>query len=287
MIRRCPRLVGLIAIAIAASLTGAQAATAHQTPATPLALAATDPVLDDGSHYDCSVVTAEPGSILGFGMTSSTFQPVLMIAQGADCTSPGGVLYFDLANRGNRSQASLHFRAQANQYLLIASSMAPGKTGQYWLATDARPATAAGEGPGLTRPAPEYRLRRLYGANPGIDQSDASSVAAWFTPDMAAVLSRLNQTTDGYGLGFDYLVDGQDSDLSAITYTFYEAGSDARPGMRVRFNNFGQPVDLDFKLEWVTDWVIANIRSLAPDGTEKWNLRDRVDQALAEAEATR
>lgn len=283
MTRRRPRL--LVLIAVATALTGAQTATARQVGPLPTAasLAATDPTMDDGSHFDCYVVPADPGSILGFGMSSSTFQPVLMIAQGPDCANPAGVLYFDLGNRGNRTQAGLHFRAQSSQYLLIASSMAPGQTGPYRLATSTRPATAAGDGPRLNRPAPEYRIRRLYGPDTVIDESDPSSVSAWFTPDLAAALTRLDQANDGIGVGFGYLVDGQDSDLSAITYTFYEAGSDGQPGMRVRFNNFGQPVDLDFKLHWGSDWLIANIRSLAPDGTEKWNLRDVVAAGLREA----
>lgn len=284
MIHRLPRVLALIAVATA--LSGAQTATTHQAAPMPTTgdLAATDPRMDDGSHFDCYVVPAEPGSILGFGMISSTFQPVLMITQGSDCASPRGVLYFDLGNRGNRRQAGVHFRAQSDQYLLIASSMAPGQTGRYWLATDTRPATAAGDGPRLNRPAPEYRIRQLYGPDIVIDESDPSSVSAWFTPDLASALTRLNQANDGIGVGFGYLVDGQDSDLSAISYTFYEAGSDGQPGMRVRFNNFGQPVDLDFKLHWATDWVIANIRSLAPDGTEKWNLRDVVAAGLRDAD---
>ncbi|MFT4912356.1 MAG: hypothetical protein ACI9YM_000931 [Brevundimonas sp.] len=284
MIRRLQGLLALIAIATA--LTGMQTATARQTDPLPTtgSLAATDPIMNDGSHFDCYVVPAEPGSILGFGMTSSTFQPVLMIARGPDCASPGGVLYFDLGDRGDRRQAGLHFRAQSSQYLLIASSMAPGQTGPYWLATSTRPATAVGDGPRLNRPAPEFRIRRLYGPDTVIDESDPSSVSAWFTPDLAVALTRLHQANDGIGVGFGYLVDGQDSDLSTITYTFYEAGSDGQPGMRVRFSNFGQPVDLDFKLHWGSDWVIANIRSLAPDGNEKWNLRDVVAAGLREAE---
>ena len=287
MIARRPCLTGLITVL--AALAGAQTALARQPAPSPAALSldATDPLMDDGSHFDCTVVPTEPGSLVGFGMTTTTFQPALFVVQGSDCASPGGVLYFDLGTRGNRRQAGLRFGAQSRQYLLLASSMVPGQTGQYWLASDSRPATATGDAPGLSRPAPEYRLRLLYGPEPVIDESEPSSLAAWFTPELASALTRLHHATEGYGLGFDYLVDGQDSDLSAITYTLYEAGSDGQPGMRVRFNNFGLPVDLDFRLHWRGDWMISNIRSLAPDGTEKWNLRDSIDRALTDAEAAR
>ena len=283
MIRQYRSLSGLISFALA--LTGAHTVSASQnpTPATAQSLTETDPLLTDGSHFDCYEIPAEPGSILGFGMTSTDFEPVLMIAQGQDCARVAGVLYFDLGNRDIPDSARLHFRAQSSQYLLIANSMAAGQTGSYALASSSRPASSDDAGRRLNRSAPEMRIRRLYGPNTVIDAADPASLSAWFMPELAAAMTRLHRATDGYGIGFDYLVDGQDSDLSAITYTLYEAGSDGEPGLRVRFSNFGQPVDLDFKLHWTSDWVITNIRSLAPDGTEKWNLRDTVADALREA----
>lgn len=283
MIRCRTRFLALITIA--AAMACAQIAMARQAdaPQTTQSLATTDTLMADGSHFDCYVVPAEPGSVLGFSMTSSAFKPVLMIVQGADCTNLEGVLYFNIGNQNDTNGAVVHFRAQTSQYLLIANSMAAGQTGPYQMASSTRSATADGEGPRLTRPAPEYRIRLLYEPDSAIDPGDPSNVSAWFTPELAAALTRLHQASDGDGVGFDYLVDGQDSDLSAISYTLYEAGSDGQPGLRVRFNNFGQPVDLDFKLRWTSDWVIANIRSLAPDGTEKWNLRDIVGEALRES----
>lgn len=121
------------------------------------------------------------------------------------------------------------------------------------------------------------RIRSLYETDTTIDETDPASVSAWFSPDLATEITRLHNASGSYGVGFDYLVDGQDSELSEITYAFYEAGSGGRPGVRVRFTNFNTPVDLDFRFDDTkTPWLITNIHSLRPDGTEKWNLRDTV-----------
>jgi hypothetical protein len=124
------------------------------------------------------------------------------------------------------------------------------------------------------------KVRSLYETDTVIDEADPASANAWFSPDLAADLVRLYSRPESLGIGFGYLVDGQDSELSAITFASCEAGTDDRPGVRVRFTNFGEPVDLDFILD--NDGRIANIRSLSPDGTEKWNLRDTVAEALRE-----
>ncbi|WP_339871457.1 hypothetical protein [uncultured Brevundimonas sp.] len=122
------------------------------------------------------------------------------------------------------------------------------------------------------------RIRSLYETDVTIDEADPASANAWFSPGLAADMIRLYSRPGSYGIGFGYLVDGQDAALSAITYAFHEAGSDGRPGVRVRFTNFGEPVDLDFLLD--DHGRIANIRSRAPDGSEKWNLHESVVEAL-------
>ncbi|WP_339915150.1 hypothetical protein [uncultured Brevundimonas sp.] len=122
------------------------------------------------------------------------------------------------------------------------------------------------------------RIRSLYETDATIDEADPASVNAWFDSDLAAEIIRLHNASGSYGVGFDYLVDGQDSELSAITYAFHDAGTDGRPAVRVRFTNFGEPIDLEFVLD--DGGRIANIHSRAPDGTEKWNLHNTVAEAL-------
>ncbi|WP_417232603.1 hypothetical protein [Brevundimonas sp.] len=122
------------------------------------------------------------------------------------------------------------------------------------------------------------RIRSLYETDLMIDEADPASAGAWFSPDLAADMVRLYSRPGNYGIGFGYLVDGQDSDLSPITYAFQPTGTDGRPAVRVRFTNFGEPIDLEYVLD--DDTRIANIRSRAPDGSEKWNLRDTVTEAL-------
>ncbi|WP_339930150.1 hypothetical protein [uncultured Brevundimonas sp.] len=132
--------------------------------------------------------------------------------------------------------------------------------------------------PGPDATAAVARIRSLYETDMVIDEADPASANAWFSPGLAADMIRLYSRPGSYGIGFGYLVDGQDSELSAITYAFQNAGTDGHPAVRVRFTNFGEPIDLEFMLG--DGGCIANIRSRAPDGTEKWNLHDTVIDAL-------
>tara|TARA_R110002051_G_scaffold4783_7_gene26428 strand:+ start:209 stop:766 length:558 start_codon:yes stop_codon:yes gene_type:complete len=125
------------------------------------------------------------------------------------------------------------------------------------------------------------RIRSLYESDTFINEADPANANAWFSADLAADISRLYGRPGEYGIGFAYLIDGQDEDIAGITYTFHAAGPDSRPTLRVRFTNFGEPVDREFIFD--DDWRIANIHAFAPDGTEKWNLRDAVTDALQDA----
>lgn len=122
------------------------------------------------------------------------------------------------------------------------------------------------------------RIRSLYETDTFINEADPASANAWFSPDLAADMTSLYSRPGEYGIGFAYLIDGQDEDIAGITYTFHDAGPDSRPTLRVRFTNFGEPVDREFIFD--DNWHIANIRGFAPDGVEKWNLRDAVTDAL-------
>ena len=122
------------------------------------------------------------------------------------------------------------------------------------------------------------RIRSLYETDTFINEADPASANAWFSPALASDITRLYSRPEGDGIGFAYLIDGQDEDIAGITYNFHDAGPDSQPTLRVRFTNFGEPVDREFIFD--DDWRIANIRGFAPDGVEEWNLRDAVTDAL-------
>lgn len=125
------------------------------------------------------------------------------------------------------------------------------------------------------------RIRSLYETDTFIREADPASANAWFSADLAADMTSLYGRPGEYGIGFGYLVDGQDEDIAGITYTFHEARPASQPTLRVRFTNFGEPVDREFIFD--NDWRIDNIRGFTPDGVENWNLRDAVTAALKDA----
>jgi hypothetical protein len=128
--------------------------------------------------------------------------------------------------------------------------------------------------------APDDYVRELYEDGIYFDFSSEEAAGRWFTPALVADLVRFHQLTDGYGFGFDLLVDGQDADIAGFDVTIMSL---ERGGAEVRatFENFGEPVTLDFTLtRHAHGWLIADITSRARDGDVVWQLSEMTREGL-------
>ena len=110
---------------------------------------------------------------------------------------------------------------------------------------------------------------------------------AWLTPELSGRIDQLNAAANDHGgagavIGFDPLVDGQDAELARFDYAARE--TDYGVEIRVRFTNFGEPVDLTFQMvETEAGWRTREIRSRAPGEQTRWTLTGLLDTAARES----
>lgn len=110
---------------------------------------------------------------------------------------------------------------------------------------------------------------------------------AWLTAELSGRIDQLNAAANDHGgagavIGFDPLVDGQDVELARFDYAARETGYGVE--IRVRFTNFGEPVDLTFQMvETEAGWRTREIRSRTPEGQTRWTLTGLLDTAAREA----
>ncbi|MBU1347924.1 MAG: hypothetical protein KKA16_13375 [Alphaproteobacteria bacterium] len=136
------RLSALIAAAVA--FAGPVAAQTTMLPGDTVQrdLTASDPTLEDGSHYQCFSVRTVQGEGLQIDMTSDAFDTYLTIGTGA-CATPTNADADDDGGEGTNSRLT---RVGDGERLIIrANSLQGGKTGAYRLTVTqvSRPGQAA------------------------------------------------------------------------------------------------------------------------------------------------
>lgn len=274
-----------LAVALAAATAGEAVA---QSPLaageTRGELTASDDRMHDGSYRDCHVLTVAPGSEVTLTQASTAFDSYLIAAVGSDCATSAVSWYVNDDARDGSLDAALRFRAIAPSYVVLANSAGPGETGPYLLTTRVVRPDRIDPAVALSLSLPEVQINNLYASDDPFDLDDLASLRRWFTPSLARALNRLQQRTDGLGLGFDFLVDGQDSDLSNFRFSLHPGPAPDQPVVRAEFLNFDTPVRLDFVMTaGETNWLIANVRSFGPDGDEKWALNNQIAVAMIDA----
>jgi hypothetical protein len=115
-------------------------------------LDAQDPLLADGSHYECYVVTGAPGSSVMVTMRSTVFDTYLLalptdVAGCGDVPAEGAFVQDDDGGGGTDAQLTLTFDG-TGRFLIAANSYEAGATGTYTLTLDAVAAGGGGTKPG-------------------------------------------------------------------------------------------------------------------------------------------
>lgn len=241
-------------------------------------------LLSDGRRYDCWVFGVEPGDDVTISVNTPAFSPVVVILPEPVCDGRAA-LYVDQSSFSSLQHASVTFNAPHNSYGVLVSSRRPGDVGLYRITMSQDVAADAPAWRTYTPSEPERLVLGLYDENAGNDFGDPGFIDRTLAPVTANALKTLNAETDGVGLGFDFLVDGQDSDITEPdirTRVWLNRSS----LIDVRFENMGEPVHLVFHMrETPRGWRIEDIESRAPDNAMKWLLSDELGLDLGVAAA--
>lgn len=241
-------------------------------------------LLSDGRRYDCWVFGVEPGDDVTISVNTAAFSPVVVILPEPVCNGRMA-LYMDQASFSSLLHASVTFNAPHNSYGVLVTSRRPGDIGPYRITMNQDVAADAPAWRTYTPSEPERLVLSLYDANARNDFGDPGFIDRTLAPVTANALKTLNAETRGVGLGFDFLADGQDSDITEPnirTRVWLNRSS----LIDVRFANMGEPVHLVFHMrETPQGWRIEDIESRAPDNSMKWLLSDELGLDLGVAAA--
>ncbi len=232
------------------------------------ALSAAPERLIDGRRADCWVFGLEPGDDAVVTVTSRDFAPVLEILPAPVCTGRA-VLYSDADVANSPHTARVRFETDVNAWGVRVSGAAPEALGRYRITFRAELSS-----PPAVRSisAPEQIVRSLYDPADEPDLGDPAVIDRVFAPAVAEALKTLIARTDGLGLGFDPLVDGQDSDLTTPDIQL-SLRLNRSALVEVRFLNMGHPVHLVMHMrEFPGAWRVEDIESRTPDGDLNWVL---------------
>lgn len=244
----------------------------------------TESLLSDGRRYDCWVFGVEPGDDVTISVNTAAFSPVVVILPEPVCNGRTA-LYMDQASFSSLLHASVTFNAPHNSYGVLVTSRRPGDVGPYRITMNQDVAADAPAWRTYTPSEPERLVLGLYDENAHNDFSDPAFIDRTLAPVTAEALKTLNAETRGVGLGFDFLVDGQDSDITPpdIRTRVWLAHSSL---IDVRFQNMGQPVHLVFHMrETPQGWRIEDIESRTPDNDQNWVLSQELGLDLGIAAA--
>ena len=99
----------------------------------------------------------------------------------------------------------------------------------------------------------------------------AEKLPRYYSRDLAAALARSQDSEEG-GVGFDWLYDAQDAEITDLTFEAIADGPDGSL-LEARFKNFGEAQTVRWELCRRTngDWRVVNVI-----GAE-WTLRGLVD----------
>lgn len=241
-------------------------------------------LLSDGRRYDCWVFGVEPGEDVTVSVNTPAFSPVVVILPEPVCNGRTA-LYVDQAAFSSPLHASVTFNAPRNSYGVLVSSRRPGDVGLYRITFSREDPANAPSWRTYTPSEPERLVQSLWDADSRNDFSDPAFIDRTLAPATAAAMRTLNAETRGVGLGFDFLVDGQDSDITEPNIRT-RVWLDRSSLIDVRFDNMGEPIHLVFHMrETPQGWRIEDIESRAPDNAMKWLLSDELGLDLGVAAA--
>jgi len=241
-------------------------------------------LLSDGRRYDCWVFGVEPGDDATVSVNTNAFSPVVVILPEPVCDGRTA-LYMDRASGSSRLHASVTFNAPRNAFGVLVSSRRRGVVGPYRITFIQEVAANAPSWRAYTPSEPERLVQSLYDEDSRADFGDPAFIDRTLAPAAAGALKALNAETDGYGLGFDVLVDGQDSDITEpeISTRVWLARSSL---VDVRFLNMGEPVHLVFHMrETPAGWRVEDIESRDRNNDQTWLLSDLLGLDLGVAAA--
>lgn len=98
------------------------------------ALSTTDPVLKDGSHYDCYALQTQLGETIQIDQTSEAFDSFLAIGKGS-CANLRASARDD--NGGGNRNARVRYTGDGETLLIQVNSLMPGQAGAYQLRVSA------------------------------------------------------------------------------------------------------------------------------------------------------
>ena len=104
-------------------------------------LSASDPSLDDGTHYDCFTVVAPAGQRVQVDMMSRDFDSYLLVGEG-NCQRMSGIEQND--DFGGGADARVVRESTGQPLYIVANSVGAGATGAYTLRTSTEGGAAAG-----------------------------------------------------------------------------------------------------------------------------------------------
>ena len=244
----------------------------------------TDSLLSDGRRYDCWVFGVEPGDDVTISVNTNAFRPAVAILPEPVCDGRSA-LYFDQASASTSLvHASVTFNAPRNAFGVLVSSRRPGAVGPYRITFTQDVAADAPAWRTYTPSEPERLVQSLYDEDDA-DFGDPAFIDRTLAPAIAEALKTLNAQTGGLGLGFDFLVDGQDSDITGpeISTRVWLARSSL---IDVRFLNMSEPVHLVFHMrETPVGWRVEDIESRSPDNDTNWVLSQELGLDLGVAAA--
>lgn len=227
-----------------------------------------DGLSSDGRPQDCWVLGIEPGDDVIVTAASPDFHPRLAILPEPVCTGRQPIYRNDGADR-TAPNARVAFNADRNAYAVLIAGAASGDLGRYRLTFTGE---IAGGVPGRTDTIsePERLVRRLYADDGLLDFNEPAVIDRVFAPAVGDALKALNEETEGLGLGFDFLVDGQDSDITDPVIRM-DILMDRSALVEARFSNMGEPIHMVFHLrETPNGWRVEDIESLTPDMRQNW-----------------
>lgn len=238
----------------------------------------------EGDRYrDCWIFGIEPGDDAIVVAQSEAFDPVIEILPGPVCSGRHALYLNDDAAPGTRN-AQVAFNAGRNAWGVIITSYSPGGEGAYQLSFRQ---AIAGDNPDriYTPSEPERLVHQLYDEEVVLDFSNPELVDRVFAPVTAEAMKALNVETGGLGLGFDFLVDGQDSDITPPEIRT-RVWLDRSSLIDVRFENMGEPVYLMFHMrETPAGWRVEDIESRDPGDDQNWVLSQLLGLDLGVAAA--
>lgn len=224
-----------------------------------------------GDRYrDCWIFGIEPGDDAIVIAASEEFDPVIEILPGSVCSGRQALYVNDDAAPGTRN-AQVAFNADHNAWAVIVTSYAPDAQGAYQVSFQQ---AIAGDNPDriYTPSEPERLVHQLYDEEVVLDFSNPELIDRVFAPVTAEAMKALNAETDGLGLGFDFLVDGQDSDITPPEIRT-RVWLDRSSLIDVRFENMGEPVHLVFHMrETPAGWRVEDIESRDRGADQNWVL---------------